>query len=221
MQDFKNKRPITGRPTTSLPREKSKESKDSSNKSSSSSSSSSSLNEISESNNSISSREKIDFLEGLSKGKQKAAFENLIKEEADRIDMINKQKKKLKNINLLETDIEGLYDWKTLFNHSRPISSYTKISKKTKKIEETKNDDFKFPVVLVDLPENEFKHYLQTTETPIPNKEKDKKKEKKEKNLEKNKINEKKEKKRPQTSIKRNLTSIDNSYKKKVIVLDQ
>ena len=91
MQDLKNKRPITGRPTTSLPREKSKESKDSSNKSSSSSSSS--LNEISESNNSISSREKIDFLEGLSKGKQKAAFENLIKEEADRIDMINKQKK--------------------------------------------------------------------------------------------------------------------------------
>ena len=156
------------------PKAKSKES----HEKSSSSSSSSSLNEISESNNSISSREKIDFLEGLSKGKQKAAFENLIKEEADRIDMINKQKKKLKNINLLENEIEGLYDWKTLFNHSRPISSYTKISKKTKKIEETKNDDFKFPVVLVDLPENEFKHYLQTTETPIPNKEKDKKNEK-------------------------------------------
>ena len=70
--------------------------------------------------------EKIDFLEGLSKGKQKAAFENLIKEEADRIDMINKQKKKLKNINLLEKNIEGLYNWKTLFNNSRPISSYTK-----------------------------------------------------------------------------------------------
>ena len=98
------------------------------------SNSSSSLNELSESSNSISSREKIDFLEGLSKGKQKAAFENLIKEEADRIDMINKQKKKLKNINLLEEDIEGLYDWKTLFNHSRPISSYNKISKKKKKI---------------------------------------------------------------------------------------
>ena len=211
MQDLKNKRPITGRPITSFPKAKSKES----HEKSSSSSSSSSLNDLSESNNSISSREKIDFLEGLSKGKQKAAFENLIKEEADRIDMINKQKKKLKNINLLENEIEGLYDWKTLFNHSRPISSYTKISKKTKKIEETKNDDFKFPVVLVDLPENEFKHYLQTTETPIPNKEKDKKKEKKEKNLEKNKINEKKEKKRPQTSIKRNLTSIDNSQNEK------
>ena len=213
MQDLKNKRPITGRPITSFPKAKSKES----HEKSSSSSSSSSLNDLSESNNSISSREKIDFLEGLSKGKQKAAFENLIKEEADRIDMINKQKKKLKNINLLENEIEGLYDWKTLFNHSRPISSYTKISKKTKKIEETKNDDFKFPVVLVDLPENEFKHYLQTTETPIPNKEKDKKKEKKEKNLEKNKINEKKEKKRPQTSIKRNLTSIDNSQNEKKI----
>ena len=213
MQDLKNKRPITGRPTTSLQRGKSKESKDSSSNKSSSSSSSS-LNEISESNNSISSREKIDFLEGLSKGKQKAAFENLIKEEADRIDMINKQKKKLKNINLLETDIEGLYDWKTLFNHSRPISSYTKISKKAKKIEETKTDDFKFPVVLVDLPENEFKHYLQTAETPIPKKEKekDKKNEKNYSNEKKNKIN---EKKRPQTSVKRNLTYNDNNQSEK------
>ena len=149
------------------------------------SNSSSSLNELSESSNSISSREKIDFLEGLSKGKQKAAFENLIKEEADRIDMINKQKKKLKNINLLEEDIEGLYDWKTLFNHSRPISSYTKISKKKKKLEENKTDEFKFPVVLVDLPENEFKHYLQTTEISVPKKEEKNKSEKNEKKGEK------------------------------------
>ena len=91
-----------------------------------------------------------------------------------------------------------------------------KFSKKNKKkIEETKNDDIKFPNVLIDLPENDFKHYLQTKETPIPNKEKDKKKEKKDKNLEKNKTNEKKEKKWSQSSIKRNLTSIDKSYKKK------
>ena len=75
MQDLKKKRLITERLITSFPNSKSKES----HEKTSSSSSSSSLNDLSESNNSISSREKRDFFEGLSKGKQKVAFENLIK----------------------------------------------------------------------------------------------------------------------------------------------
>ena len=42
---------------------------------------------------SIISKEKINFLEALTNGTQKKTFENIIKEEADRIDMINMQKK--------------------------------------------------------------------------------------------------------------------------------
>ena len=36
----------------------------------------------------------------------------------------------MNNINLLEKNYEDLYDWKTLFNKSRPISSYIKINDK-------------------------------------------------------------------------------------------
>ena len=74
------------------------------------------------------SKEKFEFLDSVVGGKQKENFENLIKEEADRIDMINKQKANLKNINLIEKNIEGLYDWKTLFNNSRPLSAYTQLN---------------------------------------------------------------------------------------------
>ena len=116
------------------------------------------------SENSNISNEKINFLEALTNGNQKKTFENIIKEEADRIDMINKQKKNLKNINLIEKNIEGLYDWKTLFNHSRPLSSYTKFNPKknfsNKKEEEKKEEKFKFPVVLVDIQENQMNMFF-------------------------------------------------------------
>ena len=48
--------------------------------------------------------------------------------------MIKKQKKQMNNINLLEKNYEDLYDWKTLFNKSRPISSYIKINDNNNKI---------------------------------------------------------------------------------------
>ena len=56
-----------------------------------------------------------------------------------------------------------MYDWKTLFNHSRPLSSYTKFNPKNmqiKKEEEKKEDKFKFPVVLVDLQENQMNMFF-------------------------------------------------------------
>ena len=85
-----------------------------------------------------SSIDKIDFLDSLAKGSRRDSFINLLDEEAQRIDKINEHKLKLNEISLKENDIEGLYDWKTLFNHSRPMSSYTRINyKKPNKIEET------------------------------------------------------------------------------------
>ncbi|MCQ2820330.1 MAG: hypothetical protein MJ252_23940, partial [archaeon] len=53
-----------------------------------------------------------------------------IREEAERIDLINSKKKMLNKINLLEgkdDEVEDLYKWSTLFNKSRPISAYTNI----------------------------------------------------------------------------------------------
>ena len=92
-------RPTTGRPTTSKP-----------NVEIEIESNSNSLKNITESediesSNSVSSKEKFEFLDSVVGGKQKENFENLIKEEADRIDMINKQKANLKNINLIEKNM--------------------------------------------------------------------------------------------------------------------
>jgi len=108
--------------------------------------------------------EKIKFFEELCK---KSEFEDLIKEEADRIDMINKKKKIMNSINLLEKNHNGLYNWKTLFNNSRPISSYIKVNNNNEKEEEKKEKNFKFPVVLVDLNENQLNYFLQNEENII------------------------------------------------------
>ena len=109
--------------------------------------------------------EKIKFFEELCK---KSEFEDLIKEEADRIDMVNKKKNIMNKINLLEKNHNGLYNWKTLFNNSKPISSYIKVNNdKKEKEEENKEKNFQFPVVLVDLNENQLNYYLQNEENYI------------------------------------------------------
>ena len=152
-------RPTTGRPTTSKP-----------NVEIDIESNSNSLKNITESediesSNSVSSKEKFEFLDSVIGGKQKENFENLIKEEADRIDMINKQKANLKNINLIEKNIEGLYDWKTLFNNSRPLSAYTQLNnQKAKKASVENKNQFSFPVALIDAPPEEVELYI-----PNPN----------------------------------------------------
>ena len=63
--------------------------------------------------------------------------------------MVNKKKKIMNKINLLENNHNGLYNWKTLFNNSKPISSYIKVNNdKNEKKEENKEKNFKFPVDL-------------------------------------------------------------------------
>ena len=112
-------------------------------------------------NKSKSTIEKLDFLDSLAKGSRKDSFINLLDEEAQRIDKINDQKQKLNKINLKETDIEGLYDWKTLFNNSRPLSHYTRINYKKPIItEEKEKDDIKSPKILVDLPDDKMIYFF-------------------------------------------------------------
>ena len=101
---IKGIRPTTGRPQTGIPKKVEKINITDSesvnkiiNESQSDENQSKSSKSIqSYSNNSNISNEKINFLEALTNGNQKKTFENIIKEEADRIDMINKQKKKFK-----------------------------------------------------------------------------------------------------------------------------
>ena len=101
--------------------------------------------------------EKIDFLDSLAKGSRKDSFINLLDEEAQRIDKINDKKSKLNTITLKEPDIEGLYEWKTLFNNSRPISHYIRINyKKPVLTEEKETIDIKSPKILVDLPDDKM-----------------------------------------------------------------
>ena len=129
-------------------------------------------------NKSRSTIEKIDFLDSLAKGSRKDSFINLLDEEAQRIDKINEQKNKLNYITLKENDIDGLYDWKTLFNHSRPLSHYTRINyKKPVVTEEEIKDDIKSPKILVDLPDDKMLYFFGPNafgnSTSIKNKNKD------------------------------------------------
>ena len=104
--------------------------------------------------------EKTEFLEMISKQKEsdKDALDNIISSEVNRIKNINEKKKKLNEINLIEENYDDLYVWENLFNHSRPLSNYTTLKRKPiKKIEENKKEEeFKSPVILVDLYEDQM-----------------------------------------------------------------
>ena len=104
--------------------------------------------------------EKTEFLEMLSKQKEsdKDALDNIISNEVNRIKNINEKKKKLNEINLIENNYDDLYIWENLFNNSRPLSSYTTLKRRLikKHKENKKEEEFKSPVILVDLHEDQM-----------------------------------------------------------------
>ena len=59
----------------------------------------------------------------------KNTYNDILEENLKKFNDINSKKDKLKNINLIEKNIEDLYDWSNLLNNSRPISCYTLNSK--------------------------------------------------------------------------------------------
>ena len=112
-------------------------------------------------NKSKSTIEKLEFLDSLAKGSRKDSFINLLDDEAQRIDKINERKQKLYYITLKENNIDGLYEWKTLFNNSRPMSHYTRINYKEPFVEkEIVSEDIKSPKVLVDLPDDKMMYFF-------------------------------------------------------------
>ena len=103
--------------------------------------------------------EKTQFLEAL--GNDKKSFDNMLSKEIKRIKNINEKKTILKDINLIEKNYDDLYEWTNLFNNSRPISSYTTLKKPKLNISEDKKiQEFKSPVVLVDLFEDQMNLYF-------------------------------------------------------------
>ena len=109
--------------------------------------------------------DKTEFLEMLSKQKEtdREALDNIIINEANRIKNVNEKRKKLNDINLIEKNYDDLYLWENLFNNSRPISHYTTLKeRKVKKLEENKDlEEFKSPVILVDLFEDQMNLYFE------------------------------------------------------------
>ena len=108
--------------------------------------------------------EKTEFLEMLSKQKEndKEALDNILINEVNRIKNVNEKRIKLNDINLIENNYDDLYIWKNLFNNSRPLSHYTTLKKrKIEKIEENKGmEEFKSPVILVDLYEEQMNMFF-------------------------------------------------------------
>ena len=68
---------------------------------------------------------------------------SILLNELKKIENYDEKKEKLQKINLIEKDIDELYDWTNLLNNSRPLSCYTTLNKKTLKIkkEDNKVDD--------------------------------------------------------------------------------
>ena len=105
--------------------------------------------------------DKDQFLEALGEDEDKDAFDKILTNEIIRIKNINDKKTKLKDINLIEKNYDDLYDWINLFNNSRPLSSYTTLKKPKLSIkEDNKVEEFKSPVVLVDLLEDQMNLYF-------------------------------------------------------------
>ena len=105
--------------------------------------------------------DKDQFLEALGEDEDKDAFDKILTNEILRLKNINDKKTKLKDINLIEKNYDDLYDWTNLFNNSRPISSYTTLKKPKLSIkEDNKVEEFKSPVVLVDLLEDQMNLYF-------------------------------------------------------------
>ena len=103
--------------------------------------------------------DKTQFLEAL--GNEKNTFDNILSKEINRIKNVNEKKNILKDINLIEKNYDDLYEWTNLSNNSRPISSYTTLKKPKLNISEDKKiQEFKSPVVLVDLFEDQMNLYF-------------------------------------------------------------
>ena len=102
----------------------------------------------------IETRKDINIFQNFDRNKE------IINEEMEPIEPLYQQKENLKNINLIEKDINSLYKWEHLFNNFRPLSCYTTIQNEPKKKESdkegNKNLDFKSPILLVDLPESQM-----------------------------------------------------------------
>ncbi len=115
---------------------------------------------------------------------QKTLINNFMKEQVNDIKKIKEKRNKIKNINFLERNqnLKDLYKWNNLFNKSKSISSYinNKLKNKIKNNTETQFENFKFPVVLIDLPEDDVKNIIYKTEHSLYYK--DNKKIKKKKN---------------------------------------
>ena len=85
------------------------------------------IKEKSEKNNSKYSNKNIKkkkIINSLVNKEIKNTYNTILESNLKKFDDINEKKEKLKNINLIEKNIDDLYDWSNLLNNSRPLSCY-------------------------------------------------------------------------------------------------
>ena len=71
--------------------------------------------------------EKYKLVESVMKEEQGKNFDKLLKEEFDRIHYISDKKRLLRNIHLIEQNVNHIYNWNELVKFHNPISHYTKL----------------------------------------------------------------------------------------------
>lgn len=173
-------RPSTGRPTTSKPKQERKVKREENNlRITETEQYEDSYSEIPKE---LTTDEKFELLESQL-GDHKQEFEKMIQEENERIQFIERQKQKLDNIVLIEQNKDNLYEWKTLFSKSRPVSAYvgSNLNYKHKsnteiltgasdsstegespdQMPKEESEKFIFPLALIDAPEDVVKSFIQ------------------------------------------------------------
>ena len=128
-------------------------------------------NALLNSSNSLSTHARNEIIETmLRSSKHKGSYENLLKSEAEQIYQIQKRKDSLAKVNLIESNVDELYNWHNLAHNYYPISHYIGITKsnlmKTLSIANKKqSDNFKFPIALIDAPPERVAMFFPSTAT--------------------------------------------------------
>ena len=95
------------------------------------------------------------------------SFNNNYMENSNRKQKSESQRKKLETIDLMEKNTKNIYDWNILFHNPNlglyyKLKEYKKLEKNNENNGQKKNNYPQYPVVLLDLSENQVKKYFAT-----------------------------------------------------------
>lgn len=134
-------------------------------------------------NNKLNNSEVYDIIDQIQHKYDNSSLKPILKDEENQVELISNHKDKLTHINLIESNIEELYEWKTLFNQSRPISAYTRLNSAKENLKAPEKEELTIqermimqnPVALIDASNEVIASYIPNYEPessiPFPKKE--------------------------------------------------